>query len=1349
MGSRTEQPEPGKVSSRGRKILRRLLITAIVICIFFIILLLLLPVYLSSGSGNEFILNKINSAGVGTVSAEAISISWFSGIEIDSLRFVDPSGARRVSVSKIRMQLSYLKLMRRRLVFGKTTITAPSVEIDHVRQKPLGQSTLGDAALGPVAAPLLAEKIELIVTDGVFVITSAERSLKLDDINLSLNLQRAPELSLFDLSLAVMGDGEKAVIKASGGVTVPAMDESPDNIAGSAAIDVETLDLESLALLFELADLGIEAQGLVGGSAKISFEKGSCSQLAADITGENLSLGGRMFKGDRIETKVLDIKTQLRCDNESISVDKLDIETDWLSSSIAGNVPRTIKSMADFLRHDSVHSLKGRFKCDLASVSTLMRQSLALKDDVEIVSGMADGDVYTGTENGSRVIICNGKIVDLETLADGRAITIAEPITATVKVVSDKSGTTKLDRAHVTSSFGLVSCSGTSKRLEYEFGISDLKLLQEKLAVFVDLGGYRIGGSPHGKGTVIIEPDRIFLTNSLTLNDITADFAELQDQVLIAGTVESKLRVKKDENWRQLRIDEAEIEKLDISVNGSSLAGAGRIELSKQGTIFEKSSATVNVNLKEFNLTNLAVLLKGLKINAETAGKVSGTISAKLNGGLLEDVAAEIKGTDLDILVAQLKGDRFKTRAFGLATKLQCTQALIKVEQLDIKTDWLTSSLSGEMPTTIAAIEDFIKYDSPYSLKGEFDCDLPKTMTMFSNTLDLKDGIKVTYGRLSGNIETSSKKGKRAIAGETTLWALEGNFPIRSIILSKPLNFDGKIISDKSGTRIEKANFKSAFGSVKCAGAVDSLAYEAEVDLAKLQRDMVEFVEMKSQIQGQINAKGNFDLTQDIFGLKSSGTVKDFVFAAADGTKVSEALAKIEFAASADRALTVLKVNDLDIDSAACKLKITDSTIPLKSDTEVELKLLLSVDADLEKLRPFAVILAGLDSRTQMAGKLRSSFLAVEENKMLRIATKEAVIDKLSIDYPGQPKFSQEQISGAFDGRFSRADNSFDIRQLHITSPQINISKGKLARSTKGGMTTLTGVLEAKCDLEAVSAVLRPFLPSGFMMKGDWQDNIEINSTYPADQGDKLLANLNLKTDLGFDEAAFMGLNFGQTKTTVEIKDGILTISPFTTTVNQGKFFFAGSADFNKKPSMLRIPEPNDIIEDVQVTAEMTKQFLTYVNPVFADVTNASGSVSLSCDELAIPLAGADKNHLEIVGVFQGKNMQLQASSLLGQIIKLSGGRTNVPISIDPTAFVLRNGVLSYDNMQLNIGDRPINFKGRIRLDKSMEMDITLPWQAGGERVTLSVEGTVDRPKINMEKLLIQEGLKQLLKRYK
>ncbi len=261
---------------------------------------------------------------------------------------------------------------------------------------------------------------------------------------------------------------------------------------------------------------------------------------------------------------------------------------------------------------------------------------------------------------------------------------------------------------------------------------------------------------------------------------------------------------------------------------------------------------------------------------------------------------------------------------------------------------------------------------------------------------------------------------------------------------------------------------------------------------------------------------------------------------------------------------------------------------------------------------------------------------------------------------------------------------------------------------------------------------------------------------YLAGQMGKLLANLRAKARLGFAKAQYAGWEIGPTETEIQAEDGLLKIDSFSSKVNDGRLNFTGQADFNRSPVLLKTAEPIQIASDIKIGSRITEKLLIYLNPIFADAVNVSGIMNFNCERLIIPLAGGGRNDIELVGTVSIDQLQLQASDLLSQILSLvAADATAHYITIQPTRFIVQNSFIRYDDMQVNVGDNPVNFKGVIGLDRTLNMTVTLPYtlkgktakvgeEVTGERVTLSLKGTIDRPELDLGRLF-EEQLKQQL----
>jgi hypothetical protein len=333
-------------------------------------------------------------------------------------------------------------------------------------------------------------------------------------------------------------------------------------------------------------------------------------------------------------------------------------------------------------------------------------------------------------------------------------------------------------------------------------------------------------------------------------------------------------------------------------------------------------------------------------------------------------------------------------------------------------------------------------------------------------------------------------------------------------------------------------------------------------------------------------------------------------------------------------------------------------------------------------------------------------------------------------------------------------EKAINIRTFQLDSPQIKIHKGEFSHVSKGEKTQLAGQAECEYDWTTVSTVVTPYMPEGLTLQGKRKDAINFLSEFPTGQADQIMPNLTAAGTLGFEQADYMGLNFGPTDTDIRIDNGVLTVAPFTTTVNEGQLNFGGQADFNQKPALLKTTEPMQIAKGIKINDETARKLLKYVSPIFANAANTSGITNFHCEQLVIPMSAEAKNSAVVIGTISIDQLRIQASDLLGQI--LTTGDRSAKMAIRPTRFSLQNGFLHYDDMQLDVGDNPVNFSGTIGLDKSLHnMTVTLPYTFMGrtiridrdssdKRITLPLKGTVDNPQLDTSKFIENQG-KELL----
>jgi hypothetical protein len=793
----------------------------------------------------------------------------------------------------------------------------------------------------------------------------------------------------------------------------------------------------------------------------------------------------------------------------------------------------------------------------------------------------------------------------------------------------------------------------------------------------------------------------------------------------------------------------------------SKIHADGRIRpgKAKTGWALKGTTGDLTVEVDDLNLESLGPIFALTGIEVQGKGLLSAGVICGIKKGQIDNLSANLKGNDLDVTGSKLRGDRFKTRILDVDTILKKSHKLINIQKLQVQTDWLTAQASGDVPTTFESLADFVKTDSIYNLKGSFDCDLAAASSLMPHTFKLKEGTKINSGRLNGNIETLTKGGKKKIDGRGTLVGLAGEVDGKTIALSQPLSANAEITSDKTTINFDRLDVSAAFCQINCTGTAELLKYSAHINLAGLQAELGQFIDIGPyKIVGELFSNGEISGSKDKISVEStSSEVKNLRLTSAEGVSAFEPKADIDFSVIADTAKHIVDVNFIKVEASLGEVSIKDSVLPLGEKTQKSLELVASAnDVDLAKLQPFAVLFASFPKEMQLAGTAQSDISLNSEKNKYRITTDSTTIKNLKVSYPEKKPFEPNEVSLAFDAEVNPKEKAVNVKKIRLISPQIKIHKGEFSQISKAGKTRLEGQADCEYDWSAISTVAAPFLPEGLTLQGKRKDVINFTSEYPTGRTDKLLANLNTKAKLGFEKAQYMGLNFGPTEVDIQIRNGLLKIAPFSTTVNNGQFNFATEADFKQKPILLKTAGPIQMAKDIQINDETTRKLLMYLNPVFANAVNVTGVTNFSCERLAIPLAGATNNNLAVIGTISVNQLRLQASNLLGQILPIVGTSTHATdITIRPTKFVLQKGFLKYDDMQMDIGDNPLNFKGVIGLDKSLDMTVTLPYtlkgrtvrvdkETIGQRISLPLRGTIDKPELDLGKLLEMQLKKQL-----
>jgi len=847
----------------------------------------------------------------------------------------------------------------------------------------------------------------------------------------------------------------------------------------------------------------------------------------------------------------------------------------------------------------------------------------------------------------------------------------------------------------------------------------------------------------------------IALVTDITVNDGSVKVTDMDNKTVELAKINSNVNLKPPGKQSSFDLN------MIVAANDkeSKIQAEGRITPTKtkekSGWTFEAADGDLIVEVNDLDLESLESFFALAGVDIQTKGEISANLKGRLVNGQIENATGTVRGSNLDITTTALKGDHLKTSVLNADINLTRKGQMMNINNLNVKTDWTNLQATGSLPTTIESIDNFLASDSNYDLNGTFNCNIASLASQIPQTIGLKEGTTISSGIINGTIKTATQAGKKQIQAEAELTNLKGLVEGKEVALSQPIRTSGRVSPDKAGINIDNFDLTASFAKINASGNLNQIKFDILADIARMQSEFGQFVDIGPyKIAGQLSEAGQISLNDKTISLAASSTVKGLNITGPNNVTASVPTGEATYTFNYDRDNSILNINSLDAGMSFGRFNIKDAVVPLKKETTETFNMIVNAEQmDLGKLRPFAVLFGGIPEKTELAGIAESKISITSQQQVYKIKSDSTKIANLKFALPDNKPFEQKEVSMVFDAEIDPVKENFKLNGYQLVSPQFKIRQGTLSMINKNGKNELAGQFDLEYDWSALSSIAGPYLPEDLVLQGSRKDRISFASEYPTDQKGQLLSNLSAKAGLGFEKADYMGLNFSPTDVNIVVQNGLLKIDPFSTTVNEGWFNFSAQADFKVQPAVFNVPTTMHVIKDVRINDMTTQKLLKYINPIFADAANVNGIANLNCEKLSIPLSAVAKNKTEIVGTLSVNQLRLETSDFLGQLLTVVGGGVRgTTITIHPTRFTLRDGFLRYDDMQMDIGDNPVNFKGVIGLDKSLEMSVTLPYTTEGRtirigstsarRITLPITGTVDNPKLDVGKLL-ENQLKQ------
>lgn len=470
------------------------LLLGLLVVIFF------LPMIVTKTSLKQTALDWALADFQGKVTADEVSVGWFSPAQLSGLKAVDPQGNTILAVEKVVTTKSLIGFLNAGNDFGYIEVHSPVINLQ-LREN---GSNLEDALaeyLKPTDEPATPlPHVQLSVTQGQVNLSSTtdQQTWQIDELNLNSEISGELAAVVADLSAAI-----HTADRPSGSLNLKVqLDAESDTILadnGHAELNAASVPA-SLFVPFAQRLIGpCNAIGDINGIAQVDFQSGG-ADVAANIeslTVKQFALVAPQFlKDDQLSLNELNASGQVRLSPAGITATKFQTTTDvgqvttdgqfdisQLTNITSGQIPAT-----DFTAHGEV---------DVAKLANMLPQTIGLHQDLQVQSGMVTFDATTRKDAGTRRLLLDLTAKNLTANRGGELLNWHKPLRITARV-GQTNDQMILENVKCESDFLTVEGSANSQVGNF-IASGDLAQLRENLSQFVDLTGIDLAGEMTGE----------------------------------------------------------------------------------------------------------------------------------------------------------------------------------------------------------------------------------------------------------------------------------------------------------------------------------------------------------------------------------------------------------------------------------------------------------------------------------------------------------------------------------------------------------------------------------------------------------------------------------------------------------------------------------------------------------------------------------------------------------------------------------------------------------------------------------------------------------------------------------
>jgi hypothetical protein len=296
--------------------------------------------------------------------------------------------------------------------------------------------------------------------------------------------------------------------------------------------------------------------------------------------------------------------------------------------------------------------------------------------------------------------------------------------------------------------------------------------------------------------------------------------------------------------------------------------GAGTVTLPAEDiSMLNKIQSQATVDIQNWEIEDLLSLLASTANLPTGSGQLNGHLSISGSTETAIQINGNLTAQQIKLQGGPLKSDTPSLEKVEVAIDGEKTATAFTLNRLELTSPLATGTASGT-------------FDSQNKkIISEAIIDLAELFAQFPNTLNLKQGTRVSKGKINVDAKITGTDSETVFDTSISLDTLQGIAGKKKITWDKPVTVVARGEQSQGGLRLENFEIQSSFLNSRGKGDINHMQLQLEADIDTALKEIGKFIQLedwkssgKVDLNLQINAK-----TEELRSVAGDVKIKDFV----------------------------------------------------------------------------------------------------------------------------------------------------------------------------------------------------------------------------------------------------------------------------------------------------------------------------------------------------------------------------------------------------------------------------------------------------------------------------------------